>query len=158
MDEGLYTLAIGNIAAGETVALTLEFARALELQDRAARFRLPLALRPHYGEWHLEPPDTPLHSMTANYPVRASLRIEGLLATTAVSCASHQTRVTATDGALRLHTVDAALDRDLVVGFDLGATTLAPNGRPGWRAIAWLASFFGRCLRRRRVEMNRCTS
>ena len=130
VDEGLYTLAIGNLGAGETVALTLEFARALELQDRAARFRLPLALRPRYGEWHLEPPDTPLHSVTANYPVRASLRIEGLLATTAVSCASHRTRVSATDGALQLHTVDAALDRDLVVGFDLGTTPLAPQ----WQA------------------------
>ena len=130
VDEGLYTLAIGNIAAGETVAFTLEFARALELQDRAARFRLPLALRPRYGEWDLEPAETPVHSVTANYPVRASVRIEGLLATTAVSCASHRTRVTVTDGALLLHTVDAALDRDLVVGFDLGATPLAPQ----WQA------------------------
>lgn len=130
VDEGLYTLAIGNIGPGETVAFTLEFARALELQDRAARFRLPLALRPRYGEWHLEPPDTPLHSVTANYPVRASLRIEGLLATTTVSCASHRTRVSATDGVLLLHTVDAALDRDLVVGFDLGTTPMAPR----WQA------------------------
>ena len=130
VDEGLYTLAIGNIGAGETVAFALEFARALELQDRAARFRLPLALRPRYAEWHLEPPDTPLHSVTANYPVRASLRIEGLLATTTVSCASHRTRVSAMDGVLLLHTVDAALDRDLVVGFDLGWTPLAPQ----WQA------------------------
>src|SRR5262249_4826692 len=47
--EGLYTLNVGNLLAGETMQVRLRYGQLLRLIDRAARLTVPTVIAPRYG-------------------------------------------------------------------------------------------------------------
>ena len=128
LEPGMLCVNLGNLKPGEEGEVVLRFAAPLQTADATARFSLPLVHRPRYGRSSLDEREEPQHDFAAEHPLEASIRVEGLLARAAVSCASHGARFSADGDAQVLRLNQAMLDRDVVLVFDLPAD-LPPTGR-----------------------------
>jgi Ca-activated chloride channel family protein len=144
--EGLYTLNLGNLMAGEQAAVKLRYAWLARWSADTVRLLLPCAIAPRYGDAlaaGLQPHQVPEASLAAEYPLEITVRVEGLLARARVACPSHPVAVQAQDGALTLKLARKGfLDRDFVLDFELAAASadaarLAPDGA----GVVALASF-----------------
>lgn len=120
LEPGLLCVNLGNLLPGEAGEIVLRFVAALGTAEGKARFSLPLAYRPRYGRSRLDQLVTPTHDFAVEHPLQACIRIRGLLAGCPVQCASAGARFTQAPGETTLHLTGAMLDRDLVLGFELG--------------------------------------
>lgn len=119
LEPGLLCVDLGNLKPGEDGEIVLRFAAALAVADGIARFSLPLVHRPRYGRSHLDELATPGHDFAVEHPLDATIRVTGRLTNAPVQCASHAVRFERDGDALLLSLGHAALDRDLVLNFDL---------------------------------------
>ncbi len=119
LEPGLLCVDLGNLKPGEDGEIVLRFAASLAAAGGVSRFSLPLVHRPRYGRSRLDELATPAHDFAVEHPLDATIRVAGLLAAAPVQCASHAVRFERDGDALRLTLGHAALDRDLVLNFDL---------------------------------------
>ncbi|MCK9539515.1 VIT and vWA domain-containing protein [Dokdonella sp.] len=131
---GLLCVDLGNLKPGEEGRIVLRFAAPLGCSAGVARFSLPLAYRPRYGRSTIDLLAAPAHDFAVEHPLQASIRVQGLLAHSPVSCASHAARFKAGEFAQEIELNQAMLDRDLVLVFDLpaefsGEARLVRDGR-----------------------------
>lgn len=138
---GLLCVDLGNLKPGEDGEIVLRFATALPVADGSARFSLPLVERPRYGRSRYVDIAEPEHDFAAEHPLDAEIRVTGLLADAAITCASHGARFSRDGDAAVLRLAGAMLDRDLVLNFELPGTELAETRlvRDGEAAIGMLA-------------------
>lgn len=140
--EGIYCVALGNVAAGEAVALTLRYAQVLTVFQGRLRYRLPTALAARYGEPSgMEPWQRPEVSVMAEYPLEVEVAVSGAWAKGAFECPTHAVSCNVTDDGLRLVTRGAFLDRDFILDLRpevLVSTSVATRREGALRISAFL--------------------
>lgn len=115
--DGLYNATLGNVLAGESVAITLTYAQVLNWNGRSIRYRLPTTLAPRYGDpTDMQPWQRPLTRIEAEYPLSLVVRIDGPLAKSAIACPSHKVSFKPEEDSLRITLASgASLDRDFIL-------------------------------------------
>lgn len=123
-DDGLYTVSLGNLLAGETAVIRYRYAELLEVVQGAARLRIPTVIAPRYGDAarRVQPHQVPGVDLAAEYPFGLSIIVEGPLAEVPLTSPTHLVR-TAREGTAAIVTLadGARLDRDFVLSAELGA-------------------------------------
>ncbi|MBR4422998.1 MAG: VWA domain-containing protein, partial [Mailhella sp.] len=115
--DGLYSMNVGNILAGQTIGITFSYAQFHAWNGTLLRFFLPSVIAPKYGapsqagiEEHL----APFTSLTARHAMTCVIDVTGSLRGCAISCPTHKAERTDTAESTRF-TVSAFADRDLVL-------------------------------------------
>ena len=124
LEPGMLCVNLGNLKPGETGEIVLRFAATLGVADRQARFSLPLVHRPRYGRYRMEEWAVPEVDFAVEHPLTAEIRIRGMLVGKPVRCATQGVSFETDREETILRVPDAMLDRDLVLGFDLGDAPL----------------------------------
>ncbi|MBK6803294.1 MAG: VWA domain-containing protein [Novosphingobium sp.] len=117
--DGLHTANIGDLKPGDEIVLEVRLAQMLAFEQGRLRLVIPTTIAPRYGgaeQAGLQPQQTPLASLQAEYPLALSVAVSGVLAGGNVDCPTHRFTRQALDGGLRLD-LDAGawLDRDVVI-------------------------------------------
>ncbi len=90
-----YTLELGNLMAREECSITVRYAQVLQLEHGQIRLMLPTTIAPRYGnpitQGVLQPHQTTVTDITAEYPFDISLTLYGDLARANVASPSHKT-------------------------------------------------------------------
>jgi len=116
--DGLYTVSLGNLGAGEAAVVRFRFAQLLSFDGGRLRAAIPTAIAPRYGhaEAALSAHQVPVTDLQAEYPLSLELAIRGPLAGAPISSPSHSLIKSDTDGGICLQLeTNATLDRDLVI-------------------------------------------
>lgn len=146
-DDGICTVNIGNLLAGERTELRYQYSQLLNWQNDSLRIALPTSIAPRYGDpveagWH--PHQTINQSALVEYPFSYTLEIEPPLANALVDCPTHEISVTRRDGQAQvtLSAAQACLDRDLVINLtQLGGNKCSGMIKPDRNGFVALASF-----------------
>lgn len=114
---GLYSAALGNVMAGEAVAITVTYAETLAWNGNCLRYRLPTTIAPRYGEPSgMEPWQRPETSLQAAYTLKLELHIAGALAHSSVRCPSHAISFQPHADSLEVKLAPgASMDRDFIL-------------------------------------------
>ena len=144
--DGLYTLNVGNLLAGEAMRVRLRYGQLLRLAGRTARLTVPTVIAPRYGNplaSGIAPHQVPVTDLVASYPFTISIELAGAMASCPVRSPTHLIRTKAETAALRIELAEtAALDRDFVLEIadvDLQATPVMARDGEGFVAIASFA-------------------
>lgn len=134
LDDDLYHISLGNIAANEEVAITVTWAETLRWSGNDISYRLPNVIGIHYGNPQtagIEPADQPRHSPLAAYELGFTVSLTGDLATASVSSPTHSicSSKTVEQQLISLAT-DDWLDRSL----KLNLTLSTPPALVAWSA------------------------
>jgi len=147
-DDGICTINVGNLLAGERAELRYRFSQLLNWQQDTLRITLPTTMAPRYGDsakagW--QPHQVTEHSLFAEYPFNLELDIEHPLSTAMLECPSHEVNITRQDQItnITLAGKQTWLDRDFILNItqqntDKDAGQFAPDGE---KHVA-LASFY----------------
>jgi len=143
--DGLYTVSLGNLKAGEEAVIRYRYAELLEFDAGRVRIAIPTAVAPRYGNpaVAVEAHQTPAVDLTAHYPLGFTLTVRGELARARIESPTHAL-IEVASGAETTFTTRSggALDRDLIVLIQgIESTSLAvvePDGE-GWVVLASLA-------------------
>lgn len=125
LEPGLLCVSLGNLKPSEEGEIVLRFHDAIRAADGHARFSLPMVHRPRYGHSRLDALVTPRSDFAVEHPLEAEIRVRGLLARCPVQCGSPGARFAREGDTLVLQLEKAMLDRDLVLGFELGPKAAA---------------------------------
>ncbi|MCL4744605.1 MAG: VWA domain-containing protein [Burkholderiaceae bacterium] len=118
--NGMYTVSLGNLKAGETAIVEVRYAQLLAFDGGRVRLTIPTVIAPRYGDplaAGLPAHAVPESSLDAEYRATVRIRAEGALAKATVSCPSHDAEFSRDADALVV-TLSGAMDRDFVVTFD----------------------------------------
>ena len=123
-DDGICTINVGNLLAGERAELRYRFSQLLNWQQDSLRITLPTTMAPRYGDpikagW--QPHQVTEHSLLAEYPFSLALDIEQPLSNALLECPSHDV-IIAREGDvahLTLTSKEAWLDRDFILNLTL---------------------------------------
>ncbi|MCL1052161.1 VWA domain-containing protein [Shewanella abyssi] len=118
--DGLYSINLGNLLAGESAVIHFKYAQLNEWQGDKLRFYIPTTLAPKYGTPRLAglaEHEEPCHSIFTRYQFDFHANIEGKLADAAVTSPTHSITQALDAGGLRLGLLTAAqpMDRDLII-------------------------------------------
>lgn len=141
VEPGMLCVCLGSLHPGEHGEIVLRFAAVLGVAGRIARFSLPFVHRPRYGRSRLlDNGAYPTHDFATEHPLKANIRIRGLLANRPVQCTTHGARFLRDGDETVLNLDRAMLDRDLVLAFDLGDASISSlrRIRDGDRSIGVL--------------------
>ncbi|MBL8199894.1 MAG: VWA domain-containing protein [Chromatiales bacterium] len=134
--DGLYTLSLGNLLAGEQAVIRYRYAELLDRHEDYVRLCVPTVIAPRYGDavaGGLQPHQVPGVALLAAYPFSLEIQVLGDQARAAFSSPSHTMQVSAMDGGMRVTLAKGAeLDRDFILQLT-GAVTesaslTAPDG------------------------------
>ena len=119
-DNGLCTINVGNLLAGERAQIYYRFSQLLYWQQDALRISIPTTMAPRYGnpiEAGFEPHQVTGHSLTAEYPFKLSMQITEPLANSLIECPSHAISITHENQTanITLSNKHAWLDRDFIL-------------------------------------------
>src|SRR5690606_23911844 len=101
--DGLYTVSVGNLMAGEEATVELRYGELLSFVQGQVRVAIPTTVAPRYGNAAaagVAPHAVPDADLGATYPARFSVELAGALAEGAVSCPSHAARLQRTDASV----------------------------------------------------------
>ena len=115
-----YTLELGNILANEECNITVRYAQTLQLEHGQLRLMLPTTIAPRYGnpltQGHLQPHQTTVTSLAAEYPFDISVTLYGDLAKANVASPSHKTAyIPGADELVVRLAQRGSLDRDFIL-------------------------------------------
>lgn len=117
--DGLFTLSLGNLMAGESARIRYRYAQVLDRAGDEVRLAVPTVVAPRYGaaaEHGLAPHQAPEADLLAGYPFALELDVLGPMAEAALHSPSHAIEVAAIEGGRRVRLAPgAALDRDFVL-------------------------------------------
>ena len=141
--DGLYTVSLGNLKAGEQAVIRYRYGQLVDLEQGRIRLTIPTAVAPRYGDvWAaVEAHQTPSVDLTAHYPCTLALTLRGGLARAArVHSPTHPLVTTAEADEITLTTRSGfALDRDLVIlieGLQDPAQGVVARDGDGYVAVA----------------------
>ncbi|MFM1884978.1 MAG: hypothetical protein RL026_135, partial [Pseudomonadota bacterium] len=116
VEPGLYTVHVGNLAAGESALFRFRYVLLYRWNDDSLRLSLPTTVAPRYDD-SLHGPGALQHSLTVENHFGLQLRIEGELAGARLECVTHSLQQAQEGDALVLSLAQprAVMDRDLVL-------------------------------------------
>ncbi len=139
--DGLYTVSVGNLMAGEEATVEIRYGELLSFVQGQVRIAIPTTVAPRYGSAAaagVAPHAVPEADFGVSYPAQFSVELAGALAEGTVSCPSHPAQMQRTAESVVV-SLNGHLDRDFVVVVDGLArrpmSTLARDG-DGWVALA----------------------
>ncbi|MBK6393971.1 MAG: VWA domain-containing protein [Betaproteobacteria bacterium] len=143
--DGLCTLNLGNLMAGESATIRYRYAQLLRFEHGSVRLAIPTVIAPRYGDpkaARLHAHQVPTNDLAVAYPFSLTLDLEGEIAKGTVASPSHAISTKATAKGMRVALArDAFLDRDFVLAVEgLSGRSLAVVAKDGDRFVA-LASF-----------------
>jgi len=143
--DGLCTLNLGNLMAGESATIRYRYAQLLRFEHGSVRLAIPTVIAPRYGDpraARLQAHQVPTNDLAVAYPFSLTLDLEGEIAKGTVASPSHAISTRATPKGMRVALArDAFLDRDFVLAVGgLSGRSLAVVAKDGDRFVA-LASF-----------------
>jgi Ca-activated chloride channel family protein len=143
--DGLCTLNLGNLMAGERATIRYRYAELLRFEHGAVRLAIPTVIAPRYGDPRaagLHAHQVPSHDLRVEYPFDLAIDLEGEIARGSIASPSHALAIVATATGLRVGLARGAfLDRDFVMTVaGLTGRALATVARDGEGYVA-LASF-----------------
>lgn len=123
--NGLYTVSLGNLMAGESAVIRYRYAELLDAHDGYVRLNVPTVIAPRYGnpaDAGLEGPAIPGVDLLGEYPFEISLDLANITNVIGLRSPSHEI-VTAVreDGLTVRLTRIGFLDRDFVLELDQAA-------------------------------------
>ncbi len=118
--KGLCTLNLGNIKAGERIAIEIRCAKLLGFEGKRVRLCIPTVISERYGDEHisggLASHETATVSSQARYLFTLEIKLFGEIARAKVSCPSHHIEAQRKDDCLVFSlSRNAFLDRDFVL-------------------------------------------
>jgi Ca-activated chloride channel family protein len=141
--EGLYTVALGNLLAGESAVIRYRYAELLEAHAGHVRIQVPTVIAPRYGNPHaagLTGPSIPGTNALAQYPFSITLDLHGVRDTRAVSSPTHAVQVAQTPTGLSASLLRTGeLDGDFVLEVAAAALPegcLVARDGDGWVMLA----------------------
>jgi Ca-activated chloride channel family protein len=142
--DGLYTVSLGNLMAGERAVIRCHYAQLLDVHQGRLRVCIPTVIAPRYGAPHqhlAQPHQFPKTDFSAQYPFELRLILEDLTSPSAVTCRTHPVTVSMTETGLSvLLTPPAWLDRDFVLLADVPPErSFALTARDGKGYVALLS-------------------
>lgn len=134
--NGLYTVSLGNLLAGETAIIRYRYAELLDAHDGHVRLNVPTVIAPRYGDpadSGLEDPTVPGVDLLGEYPFAITLDLIGLTDPKTIHSPSHPITTVAGEGGLTVSLARKGfLDRDFVLELDAAAvphdSLVAPDG------------------------------
>ena len=143
--DGLCTLNLGNLMAGESATIRYRYAQLLRFEHGSVRLAIPTVIAPRYGNpkaARLQAHQVPTSDLAVAYPFSLTLDLEGEIAKGTVASPSHAISTKATAKGMRVALArDAFLDRDFVLAVGgLSGRSLSVVAQDGDRFVA-LASF-----------------
>ncbi len=116
IDDGLFTLNIGNLLPSQKVKVTLIYSEILHWQGSELRYLLPTVVAPKYGYCPLEPQQQPDYDYRVEYHLEFALHVKGTLANCTVVSPSHVigSQIDSTGQIITLQK-ETFLDRDLII-------------------------------------------
>ena len=118
--RGLYTANLGNLKAGESAVIEIEYAQLLRFEQGQIRITVPTTVAPRYGDAHrtggLAAHESVDASLLVDYPLTLLLNLTGAAAKAAVLCPSHAVGTEAIGDTVLVSLKQGAfLDRDFVL-------------------------------------------
>ncbi len=118
VDEGLFTLNLGNLLSGQKAEVTLIYSQLLHWLDKEIRYVLPTVITPRYGYSPLEPQQQHDYDFRAEYPLTFEMKISGLLSDADIHSPTHPIKAYKNEKTVMISlNKEAFLDRDLVINF-----------------------------------------
>lgn len=139
--EGLFTVSIGNLLAGEEATVEVHYAQLLSFVQGQLRIAIPTVIAPRFGDpgtTGLPPHATPETDLGANYRARFTVELDGETARGVVACPSHDAEPRRVGERVSVE-IEGQLDRDFIVTVDgLAGRPLVAMARDadGWVALA----------------------
>lgn len=117
--DGLYTLSLGNLLAGERAVIRYRYAELLDRHEDYVRLCVPTVIAPRYGDaaaHGLQPHQVPGVDLLASYPFSLAIDVLGDQADAALSSPTHLIAVSTIEGGKRIVlSAGAVLDRDFIL-------------------------------------------
>ena len=146
IQDGLYTLNVGNIQPEEKVSIAVTYVELLVWQDDTLRYHLPTTIAPKYGDPErggMQPHQIPEYDLSVDNRFSFTLKIVGNLARASIASPSHDIVVKEDAGELELSFASgtASMDRDLVLnikasGVEKEAAYVDSDGKGGYISFA----------------------
>jgi len=119
-EDGLYTINLGNLQAGEIAVIRFCYAELHQWQGEQLRFLLPTVIAERYGDPStagLQPHEYPKSDGMVEHSYQLSLRISGLLRQARLESPTHAIQTLDEGGTLLVQIAgnQAAMDRDFVL-------------------------------------------
>ena len=115
--DGLYTVNIGNLLAGESACIRYQYAQPIGTKNGTMRITIPTTVPPRYGNSaaQLQPHQAPESDVLAEYPFRLSVHIEGESNPAVITSPTHKTTLSRAEDGITINFPAAYLDRDAVI-------------------------------------------
>lgn len=138
--DGLYTVNVGNLLAGEQAVVRLRYAMLLSFEQEQVRISIPTAIAPRYGNpaaAHLRVHQTPFSDMLADYPCTVAITLAGVVGHGKISSPSHAIATRKREEGVEVSLAGAArLDRDVILLVDdLHGESLAAIAQDGEHTV-----------------------
>ncbi len=124
VEQGMFTLNVGNILSGEEVKVSIHYAELYSWNGDSLRFYLPTTIAPRYGspdDSGLELHQIPEHDIIAENPFSLKLTLKGVLADAQLRSPSHEITVEKSRGTalISLTAEQSFMDRDFILNITL---------------------------------------
>jgi Ca-activated chloride channel family protein len=144
--DGLCTLNLGNLMAGESALIRYRYAQLLRFEHGSVRLAVPTVIAPRYGDpaaAGLDPHQVPTTDLAVAYPFALAIDLEGDVAKGRLASPSHAIATEPTEEGVCVSLARGAfLDRDFVLNVaGLAGRSLAVVAQDGEGYVA-LASFY----------------
>lgn len=119
--DGLYTVSVGNLLAGETASIRYHYAQPICAKNGLLRITIPTTVAPRYGNpsSSLQPHQVPESDMLAEYPFSLTVEIDGKpnseISHETITSPTHAIALSTTRESTRVSFPRASLDRDVVM-------------------------------------------
>lgn len=141
--NGLYTVSLGNLMAGENAVIRYRYAELLDAHDGHVRLNVPTVIAPRYGnpaDAGLEGPAIPGVDLLTEYPFSLTLDLPNLTNALGLRSPSHNINtIVRTDGLTVTLSDNGFLDREFVLVIDqaaIPAHALVARDGDGFVALA----------------------
>ena len=137
--DDLYSIQIGNVPAGEAVAIHITYGEMLVPNDGVVRVSLPTTIAPRYGTppATMRPEQVPFSDLFVRYPFTYQLTVWGRAAST-LEVPSHIATIASDETVTTIAIDGVSMDRDVVVlaqGYaDYRGSLTASHARQQWLA------------------------
>lgn len=125
VSDSLYTLNLGNLQPGDHASIEIRYAQLLEWQGEQLRLLIPTTMGERFGDPQalgMEPHQQTRTDPGVDYRAEFSVRIEGQLASSMISCPSHAVALQRVKGLseeggllIRPDSATVAMDRDFIL-------------------------------------------
>lgn len=116
--DGLYTVNLGNLMAGEEAVVRFRYGQLLTWEQGRLRLTIPSTIAPRYGNPQtqgMQPHQVPVEDVVVEYPFSLDIDVLGDLATHQIDSPTHCLKTQLIDKGLRITLGQATLDRDVVL-------------------------------------------